>query len=82
MISRRTLLRITASIVPAALLSGLAGTAAAQQKTPQKAVKYQDQPKNGQKCSQCRFFMKPNSCQVVAGDISPEGWCNLFQAKK
>lgn len=79
MASRRTLLRLTVSVVPISLLYGIGGTALAQ-KTPKDAVNYQDQPKNGDKCSQCRFFSEPGSCDVVEGEISPEGWCNLFQA--
>lgn len=80
MASRRTLLRITASIVPISLLYGIDGAAVAQQKSPKEAVNYQDQPKNGEQCSQCRFFSEPGSCEIVEGEISPEGWCNLFQA--
>lgn len=79
MISRRRLLHITASFIPIALLAGLAGGVSAQQKSPKEAVNYQDQPKNDQKCSQCRFFTEPDGCQVVEGTISPEGWCSLFQ---
>jgi hypothetical protein len=29
-------------------------------------------------CGNCTFFNGPNSCQIVAGDIDPEGCCNLF----
>lgn len=79
MASRRNLLRFTVSIVPISLLYGIGGTAVAQ-KTSKDAVNYQDQPKNSDKCSQCRFFSEPSSCDIVEGEISPEGWCNLFQA--
>lgn len=81
MFTRRRLLQITASTVPASLLLGFGGAARAQQKTPQKVVKYQDKPKEGQKCSDCTFFTEPDSCRVVEGTISPEGWCTLFQLK-
>lgn len=80
MASRRTLLRFTASIAPIYFLYGVGGAAVAQQKSPKDAVNYQDQPNNGDKCSQCRFFSEPGSCDLVEGEISPEGWCNLFQA--
>ncbi len=53
----------------------------AQSKTPKKVAKYQDHPKGSQQCSSCRFFKAPNSCQLVAGKISPNGWCS-FYAKK
>ena len=30
-------------------------------------------------CSNCAFFEMPNACLKVAGEIDPEGCCNLFQ---
>jgi hypothetical protein len=35
-------------------------------------------PKGMFSCATCTFFVKPRSCKVVAGDISPQGWCKLF----
>lgn len=52
--------------------------AAAQNKMAKTLVKYQPTPNNAKDCSQCKFFIKPNSCQLVAGDISPDGWCQLW----
>jgi hypothetical protein len=44
--------------------------------------KYQDTPgKSGQKCSGCRLFKAPASCQVVTGLISPIGWCVAWTSK-
>ncbi len=64
-----------------------AGAASADAKSPQSAVQYQDKPKGSAKCSGCKFF-KPGkdatakgSCSVVAGDISPDGWCVVYSAK-
>lgn len=42
------------------------------------AAGYQDTPRGGLSCAGCTFFRKPRSCQVVEGDISPTGWCRLF----
>ncbi|HUB44007.1 MAG TPA: hypothetical protein VMB73_03390 [Acetobacteraceae bacterium] len=39
---------------------------------------YQDHPRGGLSCVGCTFFRRPRSCRVVAGDISPNGWCRLF----
>jgi hypothetical protein len=44
----------------------------------QEAAHYQDHPQGGLSCAGCTFFRRPRSCQVVAGDISPKGWCRLF----
>jgi len=50
-------------------------------KATQSQANYQDSPKGGQHCELCRYFQKPNSCQLVAGTISPNGWCKFFNAK-
>lgn len=39
---------------------------------------YQPRPRDGLTCEACTFFRRPRSCQVVEGDISPDGWCKLF----
>jgi hypothetical protein len=80
--SRRAALR-TATLLAAA---GFAGVAGAQQQPPtqkvdKKLVMYQPIPKNGQSCNKCVNFEPPNACKLVAGDISPAGWCQLFAPK-
>jgi hypothetical protein len=45
------------------------------------AVQYQSQPKSGQRCSGCLFYIPDKNgdglgaCSVVEGYIQPEGWC-------
>lgn len=42
--------------------------------------KYQDTPKNGETCKECMFFEPDtNTCKIVEGNISPEGWCTLYR---
>lgn len=63
-------------VLPA--LAGLfaAGTIGADAADNKKQFHYQDKPgTGGKKCSDCRFFRKPNSCTIVHGKISPNGWC-------
>jgi hypothetical protein len=51
-------------------------------KVPQASVQYQTQPKGEQKCSGCvQFIAESNSCKVVEGQISPDGWCTLWAPK-
>ncbi len=63
------------------------GQASADAKSPQNAVQYQDKPKGSAKCSGCKFFQPgkdakaKGACKVVAGSISPEGWCVVYSAK-
>ncbi len=76
-VSRRTVLIAAAGAVPAlALMSG-----AAEAKMTQAAVKYQPDPKDGHQCDGCNFFVAPNACKMVDGDIAPAGWCLLWVKK-
>lgn len=54
------------------------------QQSPEKLSKsdaaYQESPKNDQQCSECTKFQPPKGCSVVSGDISPKGWCKLYEA--
>jgi hypothetical protein len=46
-------------------------------------AKYQDTPKGNQNCAKCLHFVAAdNSCKVVEGKVSPEGWCQLWAAKQ
>lgn len=44
-------------------------------------------PNADQKCENCRFYTAPaqqgacGGCQVLAGPIHPEGYCNLYAAQ-
>lgn len=50
---------------------------------------YQDKPHDGHHCSECRAFLPPppqarsadGSCKIVAGPVSPQGWCMAFSSK-
>jgi hypothetical protein len=79
--SRRKLLLSmawTAALASGGLLFDGRKTVQAQQKVAKDAVAYQDSPKDGHKCSECTFFEAPKSCKAVEGDISPDGWCQLW----
>ena len=41
-------------------------------------AEYQDSPKGIQMYATCTLFVAPRSCQVVEGDISPDGWCKSY----
>jgi hypothetical protein len=48
-------------------------------KASQASVQYQAQPQGEQKCSNClHFIAASNTCVVVEGQISPEGWCSIW----
>jgi hypothetical protein len=51
-------------------------------KMPKAQAKYQDQPKGDQKCGGCTHFIPgSNSCRLVEGTISADGWCMLWAMK-
>jgi hypothetical protein len=76
-VSRRNILL---AAVGAAPILALASTDA-QAKIAQTAVKYQQSPNDGKQCDGCNYFMSPNACKVVDGEISPTGYCTLWNKK-
>jgi hypothetical protein len=76
-ITRRKVLIAGAISTPAfALMTGKADA-----KIQHSAVKYQAEPKDGKQCSGCNFFVAPNACKQVDGNISPLGYCLLWAKK-
>jgi hypothetical protein len=82
-LSRRAAFRTIG--VAAVATCGLAANAKAQEYHPQNqtkltkaAAKYQDQPKGDESCGGCPYFVAPDSCVVVDGEIRPTGWCPIF----
>lgn len=84
-LSRRTLLRTATFAAGGAAVFGLSAIVkradAADTKVSQKMAAYQDTPKGPQRCDNCAYFEPPSSCKVVAGTISPSGWCQLYAKK-
>ena len=83
-VTRRVFFRGAATLAGAALVAGVIPIrdARAQTKLAKDVMKYQDTPKDGQRCDECTYFQAPKSCGLVAGDISPQGWCTAFNKKK
>ena len=51
-------------------------------KMSQASVQYQTQPKGEQKCGGCLHVLaESNTCTLVEGQISPDGWCSLWAQK-
>jgi hypothetical protein len=47
----------------------------------QQAAGYQPTPKDGKRCDGCSLFQAPEGCKLVAGTISPAGWCRFWVKK-
>jgi len=71
---RRDLLRLAAALAAGVI----SRPARSRTMVSQRAAGYQDQPKDGFSCAACALFRPPAACAVVAGTISPHGWCRFF----
>jgi hypothetical protein len=74
----------------AAVAAGIAGAAsvglseravAAPVKLHPGDIGYQSSPKGSARCELCANWQAPNACKLVAGVISPTGWCSLYVRK-
>ena len=82
--SRRAILKNSASIAAGGFIlsAPAARTALAQTKLAHEVAKYQETPKDDQKCSTCiQFVTPPASCKIVVDPISPDAWCQFYAAK-
>ncbi|SFQ14661.1 High potential iron-sulfur protein [Nitrosomonas cryotolerans] len=86
--SRRDAIKIAAigaAVVPL-LGTGLL-QAADSSKASKSEMQYRDEPNGKQECSNCIQFIPGKTskddgeCKVVAGSISPQGWCNAYAPK-
>ena len=82
-VSRRDFLNIAAVGGGVVIAAGLASSASAapKKKFSQQQAHYQPIPKSGQRCQACALYQPPVACQQVDGQISPAGWCILYQSK-
>jgi hypothetical protein len=82
-LSRRKFLKVS---VTGAAIAGAGGISACVSatgagKTSKALALYQDTPNRGRQCAGCTHFQQPNGCEIVAGDISPNGWCRFYEPR-
>lgn len=77
-LSRRGLLRVAVLGSGALLAATLSSPAEAAGKVPQKAVSYRAAPNGKARCVNCIYWQAPAACKLVAGVISPNGWCSIY----
>jgi hypothetical protein len=75
--SRRALMQMVVSVIPAALVFRMSQADASDKMTRQQA-QYQDTPNGIYSCGLCTLFERPNACKVVEGEVSRDGWCKAF----
>ena len=78
-LSRRGLLGRVAAV---AGIAGIAGACAENPPPPgkqsQAEAHYQLMPNGRQRCGVCANYLPPSECRIVAGPISPNGWCRNY----
>lgn len=87
--SRREVIKIGLLGSAASFLGLITGRlqAADPAKASKSEVQYRDEPNDNQQCSNCLQFIPGKSskdsgeCKVVAGKISPQGWCSAYAPK-
>ena len=88
--SRRNVLRAVLAVagsllIPIAASTSFSANAAVEtgpKKSTQASVRYQSKPKAEQKCGNCNNFVSAsNTCKLVEGKISAEGWCSIWSKK-
>lgn len=75
-VSRRGLLRAAAC---GAWAIAAVGRAQAKGKHSKADVGYRDTPNGVQRCEICAPFLPPDQCRTVAGPVSRQGWCTLYE---
>jgi hypothetical protein len=70
------MLRAAVGGVSTALL--VAPRTQATDKMTKAQAEYQDTPNGIYSCSTCTLFEAPNTCKVVEGEVSKDGWCKAF----
>lgn len=86
--ARRRLLGQAAAALPAMLaLPLLARPSTARAGNASKEDLHYQPPNENRRCADCVQFIapaneqQPGTCQIVAGPISPDGWCMAFTPK-
>mgnify|MGYP000476340242 CR=1 FL=1 len=69
-----------AGLLLAATPMGAALAAAPERRLLTKAeAHYQDTPKGILCCGTCVLFVRPNACKSVVGEVTEDGWCDVFE---
>jgi len=86
-IGRRRIITCGVGMVGACALGLALASRNAAAKTPKAALLYQDQPNDGKRCADCKFFSAGSSdtnigtCALVEGTIGRNGWCMAFSPR-
>lgn len=85
--SRRAVLKGAAALAAVVATAASPAAVLAQGKASKASMQYRDSPNGKQECSNClqvipgKTPQAEGSCKVVAGAISPHGWCIAYTPK-
>ncbi len=78
-IDRRVFLERTIGLlVGAGIVASCFQSATAAEKYSKADVNYQDTPKDGQSCANCKFWDGAGGCEIVEGEIAEDTWCSVW----
>jgi len=86
-IGRRKIIKCGVGIAGACALGLTLASRKAAAKTSKAAMLYQDQPNEGKRCADCKFFSagsgdaNSGTCALVEGTIDRNGWCMAFSPR-
>jgi hypothetical protein len=85
-LNRRKLLRRCLGVAGACALGTALNAHDAAAKASKAALLYQEQPNNGRRCGDCKFFSgesdaSTGTCALVEGTIDRNGWCTAFSPR-
>lgn len=80
-VSRRSVLRGATLAGGAAILATAMTAQEAEAKMAQQAAGYVAVSKTDKQCGNCQLFEAPASCKLIAGVISPKGYCRFYVKK-
>jgi hypothetical protein len=81
-LSRRALLELSALGLAASSGLALENPVRGQERISKAEVRYRNAPNGIQRCEICLQFKPPKQCELVDGDIRPNGWCQYFAGKE
>lgn len=81
-LSRRALLELGALGLVASSGRALENPVRGQARISKAEAQYRNAPNGIQRCEICLQFKPPKQCELVDGDIRPNGWCQYFAGKE
>ncbi len=78
-VSRRGLFAAGAGVaLTGGVLAGCAHPPKMSGNVSKQEARYQDHPNGLAHCGICKHYGSNGNCEIVAGPVSPDGWCRFY----